>query len=200
MRRTLNIRFRCLMAMSQPLALHLALLLFLTGGSFLLSAQQKPDPDRPADNLAEYQARYAERIKQTHLAGVYIPANLSEAIKELEKRTPAESLDAYRKAPEEVVVRKLFFGLGRWIIHNWGFYEGSRLSHSLREQGIAHPEDMARVIMTSYHRYLNGRPTDLESQVEAIRTRIREEEEERRKRAKVLHEERRPAEPPGGQR
>jgi len=175
----------------------LAALLLLGLG---LAAQQKPDPDRPADNLEEYQARYAERIRQTHLAGVYIPADLAEALRELEKRTPAESLEAYRNAPEEVVVRKLFFGLGRWIIHNWGFYEGSRLSHSLRQQGVAHPDDMARVIMTSYHRYLNGRPLDLESQIETIQTRIREEEEERRKRARVLHEERRPAAPKDDQR
>lgn len=158
-----------------------------------LVAQQKPDPDRPADNMEEYQARYAERIRQTHLAGVYIPAHLDEAVRELEKRTPAASLESYRNAPEDIIVPKLFFGLGRWIIHNWGFYEGSRLSHWFRQQGVYHPDDMARVVMISYHRYLNRKPIELEAQVAVIQERIRKEEEERRKQAKVLHEERRPA-------
>lgn len=169
--------------------------LLLLGGlaTSSLAAQQKPDPDRPADNLEEYRARYDERIRQTHIAGVYIPADLDEALRELEKRTPAESLASYRNAPEDIIVPKLFFGLGRWIIHNWGFYEGSRLSHWLRQQGVYHPDDMARVVMISYHRYLNQKPLELEAQVAAIQERIRQEEEERRKQAKVLHEERRPA-------
>lgn len=172
----------------------LGVFLLLTAAGVSVSGQVKDeDPNRPPDNMEEYQRNYEERIAQTHIAGVYIPATLEEALSDLIKLSPPEALDTFRMATEEVVVRKLFFSLGRWIIYHWGFYEGSRLSHHLRSMGIYHPDDMARVIMVSLHRRLNARPLALEEQIAAIQERIRLEEEERRKQAKVLHEERRPA-------
>lgn len=147
------------------------------------------EPDRPADSFEEYQARYAERIRLTHIAGIYIPASVEEAMVELERLTNEVNLDAFRQAPEDDVVRKLFFSLGRWMTHNWGFYEGSRLSHALREQGISDPDDMARVLMRCYHRHLNQRPLELEEQAAAIRERIKKEQEERRQNARIIRKE-----------
>lgn len=158
-------------------------------------AQQEEEPIGPPSTAEEFEAQYAERIKQTHLFDVYIPADLEDAIRELERLTPEASLLSYKNAPEDVVVRKLFFGLGRWIIYNWGFYEGSRLSHFLRESGIYDPDDMARVIMISFHRKLNARPIDFEGQVKTIQERVETERKNRLKEGTVIHEERRKIDP-----
>ena len=86
---------------------------------------------KPAETESEFDKAYAWRIRQENLDGVYIPKDLTEAFLELNRLTEKSSREKYRNAPEEEATHRLFFSLGRWIILNWGFYEGSRLSHSL---------------------------------------------------------------------
>ena len=57
------------------------------------------------------------------------------------------------------------FGLGLWIRNNWGLWKGSRLSNFFIANGIFHPDDMSGIILTSYHRKLNGIEIQLEKQI-----------------------------------
>ena len=95
----------------------------------------------------------------------------------------------FKNAPEEDAVHKLHFSLGRWIILNWGFYEGSRLSHSLKGMGIYHPDNMARFIIRSFHRSLNGRPIDVKGQLEAIAVQQEQDRQKRIQQGTVLYQE-----------
>lgn len=122
-----------------------------------LNAQDKsPAPT----TVEEAEARYAKNIKKGRINGVYIPKDHLEAIKELKEISPDEALDKFRMQSEEMVIKKLHFGLGRWIRYNWNFYEGSRLGEQLRGLGISHPDDMSTFLMTLLHRELNGNPYD----------------------------------------
>ena len=85
-----------------------------------------------------------------------------------------------------MAVKKLHFSLGRWIIHNWGFYGGSRMSHYIKELGITHPDDQAKFIILSYHRYLNKKPLQVKEQVAAVLEIQQKKKEERLKKATVL--------------
>ncbi len=167
--------------------------LFLVSISF--GQTKEGGSEGPPSSAEEYEARYQERIRLSEIAGVYIPTDLEDAFDQLEKLAPPESLAFFREQEEAEVVRKLFPKLGRWIILNWGFEGGSRMSHYLRGQGIYLPEDMGMVVMRSWHRHLNGLPVDLESQVEVIQERIRLEQEERLQNAKVIQETRRKVDP-----
>lgn len=118
-----------------------------------LSAQ---DASPMPTNETEAEKQYKRNIKKRRINGTFIPANLEDAIKELKELTPAESLASFRSANEEMVVRKLHFGIGRWIRYNWNFYEGSRLSHAIKQMGLSHPDDMSTLILTLLHRDLNG--------------------------------------------
>ena len=73
-------------------------------------------------------------------------------------------------AEEKEVCKKLHFGIGRWMILNWNFYEGSRLSHYLKQEGLLHPDDMAQYILRTLHRHLN----QLELQKENIIAELKE--------------------------
>ena len=118
---------------------------------------------------AFYERKYEERVQQAYLNEVYIPKNLAETFGQLEKLTSRDAREKYRKVPEHQAVRQLHFSLGRWIIYNWGFYEGSRLSHYLKQYGVSHPDDMARFVMTAWHRHLNEKELDLKTLVEELR-------------------------------
>jgi len=166
----------------RKLSILLMLAIFTTG----LHAQTKPP-----SNEAEFEAAYNKRIKKEYLKGVYIPKDLADAFIALNRLTEDASKAKYKSMPEAVAVTKLHFSLGRWMIQNWGFYEGSRLSHYLKELGIHHPDDMARFIMLSYHRNLNKNKLDVKTQIEQIKEMRKRKHEEKMNEGELLHEEKR---------
>ena len=109
----------------------------------------------PAETSKQYLENYKQRIQQTQLAGQYIPKDLPDAINELNKLTDEASRAKFKSMTEQDAGHKLYFSLGRWIATNWGFYEGSRMSHYLKEVGISFPEDQAISIILAWHRTLN---------------------------------------------
>ena len=165
---------------------------------FLLLALASPwlygqEPEGPANTLEELQARYESRIGLTHINEVYIPMDVDDAMRELDRITSESAKESYKNATEELILEKLFFKLGKWMIINWGFEEGSRLAHEMRKTGIYHPDDMAKVLMVCYYRHLNELPRDYDLEVKKIKERINNEQLERIRTGTILHEERRPA-------
>lgn len=103
-----------------------------------------------------FEEEYAKRITKSRINGVYIPKDLEDAVIEVKRLSDPGDLKKFAAQPEEEVSRKLHFGLGRWMIVNWGFYEGSRFSHYMKENGVSFPDDMAQVVMRALHRDING--------------------------------------------
>ncbi len=136
-----------------------------------------------------FQKNYDKRIKKERLYGVYIPKDVPDAFTQLNRLTPREAKANFKAVPVEMAVRKLHFSLGRWIIHNWGFYEGSRLSHHLRQVGVNHPDDQARVLITAYHRYLNKQPLAVKELAAHYTEKRRKAFEAKKKEGQVLSKE-----------
>ena len=115
-----------------------------------------------SDYEEEYNRQYAENIQKEYINDIYIPASFEEAFEELIRLSEPEALQKFKNADEEVVSRKLHFGLGKWMMVKWNFEDGSRLSHLMRELGVTYPDDMIQFMIVSFHRHINGRPLDLE--------------------------------------
>ncbi len=167
--------------------------LFLFGFWIALStlpAQEPPDTEE------EFERQYKWRIRQEYLFGTYIPKDLTDAFIQLNRLIDEESKAKFRSMSEDQVVHKLFFSFGRWIVHNWGFYGGSRLSHFLRGLGVYHPEDQAALIMIAYHRNLNRKPLDIKGLVEHFQQKREAERLERLKKGTILYQEVRKRPPP----
>ena len=145
----------------------------------------------PPKTKAEFEKMFKRRSRKTYLYGVYIPKDMGEAFNELDKKIDDDSKKKYMSLPEEVAARKLHFSLGRWLMVNWSFYEGSRYAKYLRDIGITHPDDMAYFTMILYHRHLNKKPLDVKPLVLGIKEKRKKEALERRAKGKVLHEEKR---------
>jgi len=139
-----------------------------------------------------YEAQYQRNIKKSRINGVYIPANLEEAFKELDDLSPEQSKAKFTNAPEKIVATKLHFGLGRWISVYWNFIEGSRYVEYLRQLGITDPDHMIQFTIVSYHRYKNNKPLDVEAQVEAYKVLREEKRQELLNRRELIHQEKRP--------
>jgi hypothetical protein len=126
--------------------------------SFLASSPLSAQFTDPPSTPEEYRQQYAWRIRQEKLNGVYIPRDIQDAFAQLDRKIDGTSKIKFAALPEEQAFRRLFHSFGRWIIRNWGLYEGSRYGDYLKQAGLTHPEDMAEFTIVSYHRRLNERP------------------------------------------
>ncbi len=142
----------------------LGLMFFASSGIY---AQDKTDFQE------QYSKEYKQRIQKEYLFRTYIPKDLFDAFKQLNKLTDEKSTAKFKSAPEDVVVKKLHFSLGRWMIHNWQFYEGSRFSHYLKGMGLSYPDDMASFVIRTYHRKLNNKPLGIADLVKEIEEKIK---------------------------
>lgn len=112
-------------------------------------------------NEEAYKKQYESNIKQVRIDGTYIPENVADALSVIKSISPEEGLANFSKIEDEnLAAQKIHFGLGRWMIVNWNFYDGSRLSHHLKEMGILHPDDMAKFLLIKLHRELIGNLVD----------------------------------------
>ena len=136
--------------------------------------EAQPKSDKPEDV-------YHWRIKQEKLYGVYIPKDLAECFEQLNEKTTKTSKAKFKEADELTVMLKLHYSLGRWIWHNWGLFEGSRLSVYMNKVGVHHPEDMADFIIVAYHRYLNKKPIEPKELVAFFEKRKAKEKAEQEK-------------------
>ena len=133
------------------------------------------------DVAAEQLRKYEENILKEEINGVYIPIDIDDAMTQLNKIANEESRAKLIGADEELVVERLNRGLGKWMISKWNFYEGSRLSHHLKQQGVSLPTDMSSFLIRTYYRQLNELPLDIEERASAIYDLRKKEQEERNK-------------------
>ena len=137
------------------------------------------------DYVAEQKRKYEENILKEEINGVYIPINIDDAMMQLDEIANEESRAKVIGADEELVVERLNRGLGKWMISKWNFYEGSRLSHHLKQLGVSLPNDMSSFLIRTYYRQLNGLPLQIEERAAAIYDLRKKEQEERNKLKKV---------------
>ena len=145
----------------------------------------------PPENETEFEKKYKRNVQKDYLHGVYIPKDLADAFVQLNKKIDTDSKAKFKNAPEELVADKLFFSLGRWIIHNWNFYGGSRFSHYIKNLGIHHPEDMARFVIVAYHRNLNRNSLNIKELLQSFKEKQDKQKQKIFEKGEILHEEKR---------
>ncbi|MFK7935919.1 MAG: DUF6794 domain-containing protein [Saprospiraceae bacterium] len=142
---------------------------------------------KPPETVSEYEKAYQRRIRREMISGVYIPKDIGNAFAELNRLTDKESRAKFKSMPEALAAQKLHFSLGRWLIVNWGFYEGSRFTVWLNQVGLFHPDDMARFVIITYHRNLNRNSLEVKALVEhLLENRKKIEAEKKQKSPKTI--------------
>ncbi|MBN2363861.1 hypothetical protein JXL83_06995 [candidate division WOR-3 bacterium] len=99
------------------------------------------------------------------LTGYYIPVDIEDCFMELNKMLPEETIDKMSEGKESEMIN-YHHGLGTWIRNNWGLWSDSRLADYFNSLGILHPDDMSSIILDSFWKRLNGKPLELEKQVQ----------------------------------
>ena len=128
-----------------------------------------------------YDSIYQVRIKAAELNGIYIPKDLFDAFRQLDKLMDEDAKKMFMSYTDEEVDRKTHGTLGVWLEHKWSMSEGSRLSEYFRKMKVPHYDYMIGIIITSYHRYLHGKDLKMKEQVLYFRDLWNEKQRERAK-------------------
>lgn len=150
------------------------ILVVLVMVSYGLDAQKSKKEKSPfQDTQTATEKAYNKRIKKDKLDGVYIPKDLTDAFKELNKKISATAKTRFKALPEAKAIQNL--KLKQWMMLNWSFYDGSRLSAYMTKMGVSYPMDMSELIILAYHRYLNKTPLALKAEVNKYRTKRKQQ-------------------------
>jgi hypothetical protein len=93
-----------------------------------------------------------------------IPRTLQEALAALQRGLGEPTIARLRIAEEDVAIT-LVPTLGRWMQEHWGLATGGPLAQYFEALGLARPDDMAAVILTSFWRTLHYRNIRLDEQI-----------------------------------
>ena len=86
---------------------------------------------------------------------IYIPSDIYDAIKELDKMLTPEFKAYFRSTPMDRLF-EFHFGIGLWMRNYWGLWANSRLYKYFESMGLFHPDDISSTILQCYWRHLNG--------------------------------------------
>lgn len=114
------------------------------------------------NNDAKY--KLTPTIDKKSGTGFYIPTDLEDSFKELNKMLTSGFRKEFKGHPENQVAR-YHMGFGTSLRNNWGLWKGLRLAKWFNKQGIFHPDDMSGIVLTSYWRKLNTKPIELKAQI-----------------------------------
>ena len=155
-------------------------ILVLTGlsGFVTMHGQTLSESIRLKDSI------YQSQVYKTRIDGVYIPKDVADAMKELDRRSPPESVAKLKQTDEETVAKKLHFGFGRWMVVKWQLNMGSRLSVHLSQLGLIDEDEMTRFLLISYHRHIMKKELQSKELAQSIKEK---REAEYRKKMKELH-------------
>ncbi|MFK7834299.1 MAG: DUF6794 domain-containing protein [Winogradskyella sp.] len=96
----------------------------------------------------------------------YIPKNLNDSIEYLNCEWPESNKTEFKNKEESDAVTELHFGAGMGIRNGWDLWKGkNQILRFFKSKGISHPDDMSSIVLTSFHRQLNNKPIDLDSQI-----------------------------------
>ena len=96
--------------------------------------------------------------------GDYIPVDLSDAHRELEKIFPKE-LEHIKSMTNEEGMIEYHFSLGLSIRNYWGLWHGSRLAQYFDRMGVHHPDDMSGIILETLWCKLHDQPFRLDERI-----------------------------------
>jgi uncharacterized protein DUF6794 len=89
---------------------------------------------------------------------------MEEAFAVLDTTLSQAAREQFRNMPVDKAVTHAHMGLGMYIRNEWFRRGRSSLPTKLHSLGARHIDDMSAMVLTSYWRYLNGKPIELERQ------------------------------------
>jgi hypothetical protein len=95
----------------------------------------------------------------------YIPTDLDDAHRELEKLLPKSEIRHIKAMNTEDKMIEYHMSFGMWLRNNWGLWKGSRLASYFNQLGIRYPDDMSGIILDTFWCKLHNKPYRLDARI-----------------------------------
>ncbi|MBN2693983.1 hypothetical protein JXR93_04900, partial [bacterium] len=95
--------------------------------------------------------------------GIYIPKDINDCFKELDKILNKEEIELIKKD-----ISNLHFGLGMSIRNSWKLWRGSRLSKYFNDLGVYHADYISGIILRNYQLYLLKKDLKFKEDIESL--------------------------------
>ncbi|RBA28220.1 DUF6794 domain-containing protein [Flavobacterium tibetense] len=96
----------------------------------------------------------------------FLPKNIIESIDYLECKLNSSELESFKNTPEEDIIGKYHFTLGKYIRNEWEIWNGdTKLFVYFKEKGVSNPDKISSIILTSLHRKLNKKNIGFQEQI-----------------------------------
>ena len=147
--------------------------------AYLVAGWSKSDSNIPK-HLEVEPERVVPTIDVTSPAGIYIPRDLTTAVRELRTMLPSDVLGRISLS-EPRDAHTLNYSSGQWLVSLWNLAGRSPLAEYFRSEGIRHPKDMTAVVFDALIRDVSGKPWSISQQLDCGRflTEQREDTTER---------------------
>jgi hypothetical protein len=116
-------------------------------------------------------------LEEADAKNVYIPRDLDDCFKQLDKAFSKADTQRMRCGPESQIDRYYYvfsegnvenvLQIDQWLRDLWQLGRKSRLAKWFKTRGIDDSDDMADIVVHSFWRHLNAKPIDLDGQIEA---------------------------------
>lgn len=110
----------------------------------------KPEPTDPKQQI---HPTYSQE------RGLFIPANIEEAIAKLEKMLHPEFIAEARAMSQSEFLGSQHCGLAMWLRNNWELWRMNALTQSLQGLGITHPDSMSSFLLGQFWEHLQKTST-----------------------------------------
>jgi hypothetical protein len=95
----------------------------------------------------------------------YIPTDLDDAHRELEKMLSAQEFEHIKAMTNEDGMIEYHMSLGMGLRNQWGLWRDSRLARYFNQLGVHHPDDMSGIILETFWCKLHSLPFRLDERV-----------------------------------
>ena len=147
---------------------------FVVGLSSFVYTQDTPQTSKDSVVIKKERKRYhiiadsmyKERLKQEKINGNYIPRDLLDAFRELDKIIVGAARENFMNFSDEEVDKRTHRKIGFILKERWYMYEGSRYTGFFKRMGINGLEHMIGITIQSYHRHLHKKDLQVREQID----------------------------------
>lgn len=101
------------------------------------------------------QQKYESDLKRDSIDGIYIPTDIEDCIRELNRILSQKDKEEIAKSSDGE--RAMYhMSIGLWMRNNWGLWGGSRLKKYFLDKGVNHPDNMSGIILSVYYKSVTG--------------------------------------------
>ena len=145
--------------------LHVIILFLIAISAFPGCKTEIQVEEIPNPNYAFGTIKWKDEWIEKDTAGLTYPCTIDSVIFTFFNTWGDSTTYEFKSMPDSLL-SSVNHGTGMWLRNTYGLWGRTCLVEYFWELGIIHPDDISAILLTTYHRFLNGKALEVDKQVE----------------------------------